>query len=163
MAVSTAAPPPASLATAPFHDEIAAARSDETYLAVAPRWQVVLLWPEINWLRRFQHREENSPVPPSDRVNLLAPLDLALGADDKARALRRLNGEILAVERTIAAAIWALRGAGQDTARAGQRKRQALPHVANDELEIWQAIEDSGHDQAKCVQRRFGMPSPTCD
>ncbi len=41
--------------------------------------QVVLLWPEINWLRRFQHREENSPVPASDRVNLLAPLASMLG------------------------------------------------------------------------------------
>jgi protein-tyrosine-phosphatase len=41
--------------------------------------QVVLLWPEINWLRRFQHREENSPVPPSDRVNLLAPLAAMMG------------------------------------------------------------------------------------
>ena len=36
--------------------------------------QVVLLWPEVNWLRSFQHREENTTVPPSDRVNLLAPM-----------------------------------------------------------------------------------------
>jgi hypothetical protein len=41
--------------------------------------QVVLLWPEVSWLRRFQHREENTPVPPSDRVNLLAPMASMLG------------------------------------------------------------------------------------
>ena len=44
MAVSTAALPPPSVATAPFHGEINAARSDEIYVAAAPRWQVVLLW-----------------------------------------------------------------------------------------------------------------------
>ena len=41
--------------------------------------QVILLWPEVNWLRRFQHREDNTPVPPSDRVNLLAPMAAMLG------------------------------------------------------------------------------------
>jgi hypothetical protein len=41
--------------------------------------QVILLWPEVRWLRRFQHREENSPAPPADSVNLLAPLAAMLG------------------------------------------------------------------------------------
>jgi hypothetical protein len=41
--------------------------------------QVVLLWPEVRWLRRFQHREANTPVPASDSVNLLAPLAAMLG------------------------------------------------------------------------------------
>src|SRR5476651_2518663 len=41
--------------------------------------QVILLWPEVTWLRSFQHREENTTVPPSDRVNLLAPMAAMLG------------------------------------------------------------------------------------
>src|SRR3954463_16493270 len=41
--------------------------------------QVILLWPEVKWLRSFQHREENTTVPPSDSVNLLAPLAAMLG------------------------------------------------------------------------------------
>jgi len=41
--------------------------------------QVVLLWPEVKWLRRFQNREENAPPPPADTVNLLAPLAAMLG------------------------------------------------------------------------------------
>lgn len=41
--------------------------------------QVVLLWPEVRWLRRFQHRAENTPPPPADSVNLLAPLAAMVG------------------------------------------------------------------------------------
>jgi hypothetical protein len=36
--------------------------------------QVIILWPEVKWLRRFQHREEGSPPPPTDSLNLLAPM-----------------------------------------------------------------------------------------
>ena len=41
--------------------------------------QVILLWPEVSWLRRFQHRDENTAMPPSDRINLLAPMAAMLG------------------------------------------------------------------------------------
>ncbi len=41
--------------------------------------QVIILWPEVKWLRRFQHREEGSPPPPADSVNLLAPMAAMLG------------------------------------------------------------------------------------
>jgi len=36
--------------------------------------QVIILWPEVNWLRRYQHREANAPLPKADSVNLLSPL-----------------------------------------------------------------------------------------
>ena len=35
--------------------------------------------------------------------------------------------------------------------------------MANDQLEVWQAIEDAGDDEAKSMQGRFGVPSPACD
>ena len=41
--------------------------------------QVIILWPEVKWLRRFQHREEGAPPPPADSVNLLAPMAAMLG------------------------------------------------------------------------------------
>ena len=41
--------------------------------------QVIILWPEVRWLRRFQHREEGAPPPPADSVNLLAPMAAMLG------------------------------------------------------------------------------------
>ncbi len=41
--------------------------------------QVIILWPEVSWLRRFQHRDENAPPPPADRINLLAPMAAMLG------------------------------------------------------------------------------------
>jgi hypothetical protein len=41
--------------------------------------QVVILWPEVKWLRRFQHREEGAPPPPAESINLLAPMATMLG------------------------------------------------------------------------------------
>ncbi|MFI4998356.1 MAG: hypothetical protein ACHQK9_00625 [Reyranellales bacterium] len=41
--------------------------------------QVVLLWPEVRWLRRYQHREQDAPPPPADTINLLAPMAAMLG------------------------------------------------------------------------------------
>jgi len=41
--------------------------------------QVVILWPEITWLRRFQHREEGTPPPEARSINLLAPMAAMIG------------------------------------------------------------------------------------
>ena len=41
--------------------------------------QVILLWPEVKWMRRYQHREANAPPPPAESVNLLAPMAAMLG------------------------------------------------------------------------------------
>src|SRR5690242_6656655 len=41
--------------------------------------QVVILWPEVRWMRRYRNRDVDSPVPSSDSINLLAPLAAMLG------------------------------------------------------------------------------------
>ena len=41
--------------------------------------QVILLWPEVKWLRRYQHREPEAPPPPAGSINLLAPMAAMLG------------------------------------------------------------------------------------
>lgn len=41
--------------------------------------QVISLWPEVKWLRRFQHREEGAPPLETDSINLLAPLATMVG------------------------------------------------------------------------------------
>ena len=41
--------------------------------------QVILLRPEVEWMRRYQHREANAPSPPTESVNLLAPMAAMLG------------------------------------------------------------------------------------
>jgi hypothetical protein len=41
--------------------------------------QVISLWPEVKWLRRFQHREESAPPLDTHALNLLAPLATMLG------------------------------------------------------------------------------------
>src|SRR4030081_2777108 len=41
--------------------------------------QVISLWPEGRWLRRFQHREEGAPPLETQSINLLAPLATMLG------------------------------------------------------------------------------------
>jgi hypothetical protein len=41
--------------------------------------QVISLWPEVRWLRRFQHREEGAPPLETHSINLLAPLAAMLG------------------------------------------------------------------------------------
>lgn len=41
--------------------------------------QVLLLWPEVRWLRRFQEREEDTPAPPIGSINLLVPMATMLG------------------------------------------------------------------------------------
>jgi hypothetical protein len=41
--------------------------------------QVISLWPEVKWLRRFHHREEGAPPLETQSINLLAPLGTMLG------------------------------------------------------------------------------------
>jgi hypothetical protein len=41
--------------------------------------QVIILWPEVSWMRRYQNREPNAPPPPAQSVNLLAPMAAMLG------------------------------------------------------------------------------------
>src|SRR5215475_1767063 len=41
--------------------------------------QVISLWPEVTWLRRFQHREEGAPPLETHSIDLLAPLAVMLG------------------------------------------------------------------------------------
>ncbi len=41
--------------------------------------QVISLWPEVKWLRRFHHREEGAPPLETQSINLLAPLASMLG------------------------------------------------------------------------------------
>jgi len=41
--------------------------------------QVVSLWPEVVWLRRFHHREQGAPPLETHSINLLAPLATMLG------------------------------------------------------------------------------------
>src|SRR5438874_7684429 len=47
--------------------------------------QVLILWPEVKWLRRYIHREDGAPTPRADSVNLLAPLATMLGEHDRIR------------------------------------------------------------------------------
>lgn len=47
--------------------------------------QVLILWPEVKWLRRYIHREEGAPPPRSESVNLLAPLATMLGEQERIR------------------------------------------------------------------------------
>ncbi len=47
--------------------------------------QVIILTPEVRWLRRFQNREANGAPPSADSINLLAPLAAMLGEQDKFR------------------------------------------------------------------------------
>jgi hypothetical protein len=41
--------------------------------------QVISLWPEVRWLRRFQHRDEGAPPLETHSINLLAPMAAMLG------------------------------------------------------------------------------------
>jgi hypothetical protein len=41
--------------------------------------QVILLRPEVLWMRRYQQREANAPAPAATSVNLLAPMAAMLG------------------------------------------------------------------------------------
>lgn len=41
--------------------------------------QVISLWPEVRWLRRFQHREQGAPLIETHTINLLAPMAAMLG------------------------------------------------------------------------------------
>ncbi|MBS0224297.1 MAG: flagellar motor protein MotA [Proteobacteria bacterium] len=41
--------------------------------------QVILLWPEVNWMRRYQHRDVDATLLPTDSINLLAPMAAMLG------------------------------------------------------------------------------------
>jgi hypothetical protein len=41
--------------------------------------QVLILWPEIKWMRRYMAREPDAPPPAADAVNLLAPMAAMLG------------------------------------------------------------------------------------
>src|SRR5689334_21007209 len=40
--------------------------------------QVISLWPEVKWLRRFHHREEGAPPLETHSINLLVPLGTML-------------------------------------------------------------------------------------
>jgi hypothetical protein len=51
--------------------------------------QVIILWPEIRWMRRYMVREPDAPAPPADTVNLLAPMASMLAA----RASRTRDGQ----------------------------------------------------------------------
>jgi hypothetical protein len=44
-----------------------------------------LLWPEVKWLRRYQHREEDRRRRRTDSINLLAPMATMLGERDQFR------------------------------------------------------------------------------
>jgi biopolymer transport protein ExbB/TolQ len=41
--------------------------------------QVILLWPEVNWMRRYQHRDIDAALLSTDSINLLAPMAAMLG------------------------------------------------------------------------------------
>ncbi|MBL6615830.1 MAG: flagellar motor protein MotA [Reyranella sp.] len=41
--------------------------------------QVISLWPEVKWLRRFHHREEGAPPLETHTIDLLVPLGTMLG------------------------------------------------------------------------------------
>ncbi|MFZ5779741.1 MAG: flagellar motor protein MotA [Pseudomonadota bacterium] len=41
--------------------------------------QVISLWPEVSWLRRYQHREEGAPPLDTQSIDLLSPLGTMLG------------------------------------------------------------------------------------
>jgi hypothetical protein len=41
--------------------------------------QVILLWPEVQWLRSFQQRDAATPAPTLGKVNLLAPMAAMMG------------------------------------------------------------------------------------
>ena len=41
--------------------------------------QVISLWPEVKWLRRFHHREEGAPPLETHSIDLLVPLGTMLG------------------------------------------------------------------------------------
>src|SRR6478609_656482 len=41
--------------------------------------QVLSLWPEVRWLRRFQHREPGAPPLETHSINLLVPLATMVG------------------------------------------------------------------------------------
>ena len=41
--------------------------------------QVILLWPEVQWLRSFQKRDAVAPPPPAGKPHLLAPMATMLG------------------------------------------------------------------------------------
>ena len=47
--------------------------------------QVLILWPEVKWLRRYIHRDEGAPPPQTESVNLLAPLATMLGEQERIR------------------------------------------------------------------------------
>lgn len=41
--------------------------------------QVIILWPEVSWMRRYMAREVDAPPPTAESVNLLAPMAAMLG------------------------------------------------------------------------------------
>ena len=41
--------------------------------------QVLSLWPEVRWLRRFQHREPGAPLLETDSIELMAPMAAMMG------------------------------------------------------------------------------------
>jgi hypothetical protein len=41
--------------------------------------QVLSLWPEVRWLRRFQHREQGAPPLETESIDLMAPMAAMMG------------------------------------------------------------------------------------
>jgi hypothetical protein len=55
------------------------------------------------------------------------------------------------------------RGVRQDAAGAGERIGQAFPHVADNELQSGQAIEEAGDDEAEGMKAGLSVPAPARD
>ena len=55
------------------------------------------------------------------------------------------------------------RGVRQDAAGAGERVGQAFPHVADNELQSGQAIEEAGDDEAEGMKAGLSVPAPARD
>ena len=45
----------------------------------------------------------------------------------------------------------------------GKTIRYELTHVAHDDLQLREAVENSGHDEPEAVEARFRVPAPTAD
>ena len=91
----------------------------------------------------------------------------AIGADDLKRAEERRGGEVSAggdvdvrMEGFGVTAAELVAAAGEDGVSAGEGVGQVFAHVADDELEAGEAIEEAGGDEAENVHASFDMPAP---
>ena len=53
-----------------------------------------------------------------------------------------------------------LRGGSEDGLRANEREGEVFAHVADDDLEGREAVEEAGDDEAKDVEAGFNVPAP---